>query len=212
VGLTNQFFSQVKATKPFVVNDQTNYVFADLPKMPETQLALLVPRRTWLRLAEYIAHYEATNLAGRFGAEPGDYEWEWVANPEALRWWRRASTGQESLFALALAVPRGELIELYGLVEVDEDSPHWPEVIPEEAANAMPDQARLSARTQNRPEPEMLRGLYREYFRRKGMLTLDTPGQIALRRGTVREVERFRDAVRGLIERSGKVRLPSEMR
>ncbi len=210
--MTNQFFKQVKATKPFVVNDQNNYVFADLAKMPETQLVILVPRRTWQRLPEYIAHYEATNLAGRFGAEPGDYEWEWVANPEAVRWWRRASTGQESLFALALGVTRGELIELYGLVEVDEDSPHWVDVIPEEAANAMPEQARLAARTQNRPELELLRGLYREYFRRKGMLTLDTPGEIALRRGTVREVERFRDALRGLIERSGKVRLPSEMR
>ena len=210
--MTNQFFKQVKATKPFVVNDQSNYVFADLTKMPETQLAILVPRRTWLRLAEYIANYEATHLAGRFGAEPGDYEWEWVANPEALRWWRRASTGQESLFALALAVPRREFVELYGLVEVDEDSPHWVEVIPEEAANAMPDQARRAAREQGRNEQELLRGLYREFFRRKGMLTLDTPGEIALRRGTVREVERFRDALRGLIERSGEVRLPSEMR
>lgn len=211
--MTNQFFNQIKGTKPFVVNDHNNYVFADLPKMPETQLVTLVPRRTWQRLAEYIAHYEATNLAGRFGADPGDYEWEWVANPEAVRWWRRASTtGGESLFALALGVTRGELVELYGLVEVDEDSPHWPEVIPEEAANAMPDQAKLAARSQNRPEAEVLRSLYREYFRRKGMLTLDTPGQVALRRGTVREVERFRDALRGLIERSGKVRLPSEMR
>lgn len=212
VRLTNQFFNQVKATKPFLVNDQTNYVFADLPKMPETQLVLLLPLRAWRRLPEYIAHYEATTLAGRFGAEPGDYEWEWVANPEAVRWWRRASTGQEALFALAMGVPRKELVELYGLVEVDEDSPHWNEVIPEEAANAMPDQARLAARTQGRSEQDMLRGLYREYFRRKGMLTLDTPGQIALRRGTVREVERFRDALRGLIERSSKVRLPSEMR
>lgn len=211
-GLTNQFFNQIKATKPFVVNDHNNYVFADLPKMPETQLVMLVPRRTWQRLPEYIAHYEATTLAGRFGAEPGDYEWEWVSSPEAVRWWRRASTGGESLFALALGVSRGEMVELYGLVEVDEDSPHWPEVIPEEAANAMPDQAKLAARTQNRVEAEVLRGLYREFFRRKGMLTLDTPGQVALRRGTVREVERFRDALRGLIERSGKVRLPSEMR
>jgi len=202
----------VKGTKLFIVNDHTNYVFADLSKMPETQLVLLVPRRTWQRLAEYIQHYEATNLAGRFGAEPGDYEWEWVANPEAVRWWRRASTGQEALFALALAITRGDLMELYGLVEVDEDSPNWIDVIPEEAANGMPDQAKLVARTQNRSEPETLRALYREYFRRKGMLTLDTPGQVALRKGTVREVERFRDALRGLIERSGKVRLPSEMR
>jgi hypothetical protein len=211
--VTNSFFDNIKGTKPFIVNDHSNYRFAELGKMPETQLVMLVPKRTWQRLPEYILHYEATNLAGRFGAEPGDYEWEWVTSPEAVRWWRRASTGQESLFALALAVSRPEFVELYGLVEVDETSPHWEEVIPEEAANGMPDQARLMARTQpGRNEAEVLRGLYREYFRRKGMLTLDTPGEIALRKGTVREVERFRDALRGLIERSGKVKLPSEMR
>jgi len=207
-------FGNSKGTKPFVVNDHSNYVFADLGKMPETQLVLLVPRRTWQRLSEYILHYEATNLAGRFGAEPGDYEWEWVANPEAIRWWRRAAGGQESLFGMALAVPRKDVVELYGLVEVDENSPHWSEVIPEEAANAMPGRAKLAARSpgQKGTEQEILGWLYREYFRNKGMLTLDQPGQTALRRGTIREVERFRDAINGLLERSGKVKLPSETR
>ncbi len=208
----NLFGSKDKGTKPFLVNDHGNYNFADLHKMPESQLVMLVPRRTWQRLPEYIATYEAINLAGRFGAEPGDYEWEYVANPEAVRWWRRASTGEESLYGMAVAVHRGDLVELYGLVEVDENSPHWPECIPEEAANAMPGQAKLTSRNDGRAEREVLYDLYREYFRKKGMLTLDTPGQLALRRGTIREVERFRDALRGLIERAGKVRLPSESR
>jgi hypothetical protein len=201
-----------KGTGPFLVNDHANYSFADLGQMPETQMVMLVPRRTWQRLAEYIANFESIALAGRFGAQPGDYEWEWVTSPEAVRWWRRASTGQESLFGMAVAVHRGELIELYGLVEVDENSPHWSEVIPEEAANGMPNQAKLISRNEGRAEQDVLFQLYREYFRKRGMLTLDTHGQPALRRGTIREVERFRDALRGLIERAGRVRLTSDTR
>jgi hypothetical protein len=204
------FGNKNKGTGPFLVNDHGNYTFADLGQMPETQVVLLVPRRTWQRLPEYIANYESVSLAGRFGAQPGDYEWEWVGEPEAIRWWRRASTGQESLFGMAVAVHRGELVELYGLVEVDENSPHWAEVIPEEAANGMPSQAKLIARTEGRPEPDVLYDLYREYFRKRGMLTLVVAGQPSQRRGTIREVERFRDALRGLIERASRMRLPSD--
>ncbi len=208
----NLFGKKVKGTKPFLVNEQAGHKFADLSKMPETQLVMLVPVAAWQRLREYIENYESVSLAGRFGAEPGDYEWEWVADPEAVRWWRRASTGQESLFGMAVAVHRDDFVELYGLVEVDENSPHWSEVIPEEAANAMPGRAKLAARAEGGTEQQILAGLYREYFRNRGMLTLDTPGQMALRRGTIREVERFRDAVNGLLDRASKVKLPSEAR
>ena len=64
----------------------------------------------------------------------------------------------------------------------------------------------------DRPEQEILCALYRDYFRKKHMLTHDVPGQPALRRGSIREVERFRDAVRGLIDRAEKIKLPSEAR
>jgi len=210
----NPFSKKNKGTQAFVVTEPQTYKFADLPSMPESQLVMLVPLRTWQRLPEYIANYESIGLAGRFGAEPGDYEWEWVSDPEAIRWWRRATGGQESLFGMALAVPRGAQVELYGLVEVDENSPHWSEVIPEEASNAMPGRAKLAARTpvQKGTEQEILSLLYREYFRNKGMLTLDKAGELALRRGTIREVERFRDAINGLLDRASKVRLPSEAR
>ena len=207
-----KLFSDSKKNKPFLVNDHANYKFADLPKMPETQLVMLVPRKTWERLGEYVANYEAVQLAGRFGASPGTYEWELIAEPEAIRWWRRASDGSESLFGMAVAVYRKEMVELYGLVEVDENSPHWPEVIPEEAANAMPGQAKLVSRRNGEPEERVLHDLYREVFRSRAMLTLDDPGQPALRRGTVREVERFRDTLRSLIDRSGHAKLPSDMR
>ena len=207
-----KLFGDPKQTKSFLVNLNANYKFADLAKMPETQLVLLVRRAQWLRLPEYIANFEALAIAGRFGARPGDFEWEWIPDPEGVRWWRRSSTGQESLFGMAVGVPRKEMVEVYGLVEVDENSPHWVEVIPEEAANAMPEQAKLIARERGGREEEILYGLYRDFFRNKGMLTLDKAGEVALRRGTIREVERFRDALLGLLERAGKTRLPSETR
>jgi hypothetical protein len=113
---------------------------------------------------------------------------------------------------MAVAVHRQDLVELYGLVEVDETSPFWADVIPEEAANGMPLQAKLVARQQNRPEKDVLFELYQEYFKSRGMLTLQPPGQPACRRGTVREVERFRDALKALIERASQTSLPSEVR
>jgi len=198
-------------TKPFLVSDNPNYRFPELAKMLETQLVMLVPQRSWTRLAEYIPAFEAVQLAGRFGADPGDYEWEFLTDPVGLRWWRRALTGDESLCGLAVAVSRGQFVELYGLVEIDETSPFWPEVIPEEVANALPPRAKLIAREKNCPEAEALADLYREYYKNRGMLTLATPGQPACRRGTVREVERFRDAIKGLVERSSKASLPSEL-
>jgi hypothetical protein len=42
------------------------------------------------------------------------------------------------------------------------------------------------------------------------MLTMDKQGEVALRRGTIREVERFRDALTALLDRASKVKLPSE--
>jgi hypothetical protein len=207
-----KLFSSSSKNKPFLVNDHANYKFAELPQMPETQLVMLLPRGTWQRLGEYVADYEAVQLAGQLGASPGAYEWEWVTDPEAIRWWRRSSDGSESLFGMAVSIYRKDMVELYGLVEVDEDSPYWREVIPEEAANAMPGQAKLIARKNGEPEERILLSLYRDYFRSKAMLTLDEPSQLALRRGTVREVERFRDALRALIDRAMRAKLPSDIR
>jgi hypothetical protein len=198
--------------QPFLVNENPSYKFADLRKMPDTQLVMLIRKPFWARLKEYVEAFEALTLAGRFGAEPGDYEWEWINNPPAVRWWRRNAEGIESLCGIVLAIPRGELVELYGLVEIDETSPFWPDVIPEEVGNALPARAKSLARTDaNRREEDLLADLYREFYRDRGMLTRDIPGE-SLRKGTVREVERFRDALKSLVERSTKATLPSEIK
>jgi len=202
----------VTKAKPFLVNENPNYRFAELARMPETQLVMLVPLRIWQRLPEYIAAYEAVSLAGRFGADPGDYEWEWIPNPEAVRWWRRNQDGYESLFGMCVGVRRKDVVELYGMVDVDENSPFWAEVIPEEAANPLPVQAKLIARERRRREEDVLAELYRQYFRERAMLTSDNPGEPSTRRGTIREVERFQAALKALFERASRTALPSELK
>lgn len=199
--------------KPFLVNEHASYRFADLAKLPDTQLVMLAAKKLFARVPEYVNAFEAVSLAGRFGADPGDYEWEWISNPPSVRWWRRAANGFESLFGWAAVVPRGEFVELYGMVEVDEFSPFWPDVIPEEAALELPQRAKIMARQNTtRTEEDYLKDLYREWFKGASMLTMLQPGQPAVRKGTVREVERFRDAIKALLERSTKAALPSEVK
>ena len=193
-------FLESKPLKPFLVNDLPAHTFASLKLMPETQLVMLVAREAWRRLAQYIPAVEAVPLAGRFGASPGDYEWEWIHDPESVRWWRRAMNGFEHLWGMGVDVKDG--VELYGLVEIDEKSPFWTEVIPEEAALELPVQAKFMARDGKRSEEGILAELYRNYMKERGLLTQMAPGHAACRRGTIREVELFRDAIKGLLKRA----------
>ena len=195
-------FIEGKPLKPFLVNEQPAHTFASLKLIPETQLVMLVAPEAWRRLSEYIPATEAVQLAGRFGASPGDYEWEWIKDPESIRWWRRAVNGFEHLWGMAVGVQVKEGVELYGLVEIDEKSPFWTEVIPEEAALELPVQAKWMARDGKRPEEAILTELYRNYMKERGLLTQLQVGQPACRRGTIREVELFRDAIQGLLKRA----------
>ncbi len=204
-------FLDTKPLKPFLVNDSPDHKFASLRLMPDTQMVLLVPGVVWRRVPEYIRTYEAVELAGRFGASPGDYEWEWIADPQSIRWWRRATNGFEHLWGMAVAAPVGSQVELYGLVEIDEQSPFWTEVVPEEAALELPVQARLMARDTQRSEVAILTDLYRNYMRERGLLTQLQPGQPACRRGSIREVELFRDAIKSLLQRVTNSTLPTEV-
>ena len=195
-------FLDSKPAKPFLVNDQPAHTFALLKQIPETQLVMLVAPEAWRRLSQYIPTAEAVQLAGRFGATPGDYEWEWISDPESIRWWRRAMNGFEHLWGMAVGVQMKEGVELYGMVEIDENSPFWTEVIPEEAGLQMPVQAKLMARESNRSEEAILTELYRNYMKERGLLTQLQAGRAACRRGTVREVELFRDAIKALLKRA----------
>lgn len=109
----------MKYNTGFLVNDHPSHRFSKLHENPEAQLVMLVPAQTWDRVRAHILRYEAVSLAGRFGANPGEYEWEWVNEPEGIRWWRRAADGNEYLFGVVAAIRRLQGIELYGMVTVD---------------------------------------------------------------------------------------------
>lgn len=209
-------------TKPFLVNDHPAHRYSRLTDIPETQLLMLVPVATWARLPEYISSFEAVTLAGRFGADPGDYEWEWVEDPPGLRWWRRSGEGSEALFGMAVGIriqarttglfgggaPVPDQIELYAMVSVGEDSPFWSEAISEAVVDELHYNARSLANERHLEFEQALARLRREHYQARGMLT--DPGPPAVRKGTVREVERFQAALRGLFARATAATLPSE--
>ncbi|MBL8093406.1 MAG: hypothetical protein JNL73_04500 [Anaerolineales bacterium] len=199
--------------KSFIVSDNARHRFSRLRDIPETQLTLLVPHRVWGRLQEYVQSYEAVALAGRFGADPGDFEWEWVAEPEGLRWWRRATDGTEYLFGLAAAVHTAAGVELYGMVSVDEASVFWADVVSSAILPELNDRARLIAHDRHLDDDsQALAQLRREHYRARGLLTHDVPGELAIRCGTIREVERLQIALQGLLDRCAGATLPSEAR
>lgn len=193
---------EIKPDKPFLVNDQPAHAFASLKLIPETQLVMLVPREAWRRLAQYIPAVEAVQLAGRFGAAVGEYEWEWISDPESIRWWRRSLNGFEHLWGMAVGLPVKEGVEIYGMVEIDEASPFWPEAIPDEAGLELPVRAQVVARSDPRPAEAILVGLYRDYYKARGLLTQLRPGQAACRKGVEEEVALFRDAIKALLKRA----------
>ena len=197
----------------FLVNEQPRHRFSKLREIPETQLTMLVPKPVWGRLHEYIQSYEAVTLAGRFGADPGDFEWEWVPEPVGLRWWRRAVDGSEHLFGVTAAVLASDGVELYGMVTVDEASVFWADVVSSAILSELNDRARLIAHDQHLGDDvPVLAQLRRDHYRKRGLLTFDEPGQPAIRCGTIREVERFQAALNGLLTRCQGSVLPSEAR
>ncbi len=198
-------------TTALLVNDQPRHRFSRLHDIPETQLTMLTSRRVWSRMREYVQAFEAVALAGRFGADPGDFEWEWVAEPQGLRWWRRAIDGTEYLFGVAAAVPVGDDVELYGMVSVDESSVYWADVVSSAILSELNDRARLIAHDQHlHDDRPALAQLRRDHYRHRSLLTYDEPGEPAIRRGTVREVERLQSALQGLLNRCATSVLPSE--
>jgi hypothetical protein len=209
-------------TKPFLVNDHPGHRYSRLNEIPETQLLMLVPVATWARLPEYINSFEAFTLAGRFGADPGDFEWEWVDDPPGLRWWRRTGEGIETMFGMAVGIhvqprttglfgggaPQPAQVELYAMVSVSEDSPFWSEAVAEAVVDELQFTARSLANERHLDFDQTLNMLCREHYQMRGMIT--DPGPPAVRKGTVREVERFQAALRGMFARAAAATLPSE--
>jgi hypothetical protein len=63
-------------------------------------------------------------------------------------------------------------------------------------------QAKLMSREGKRSEVAILVDLYRDYMKQRGLLTQLQQGRPACRRGSIREVELFRDAIKDLLKRA----------
>ena len=92
-----------------VINLAPQHKFKSLSKWPEAQLMLLMPRVLWNRARLYVPHFEAVNLAGRFGADPGDYEWEVISEPQGFKWWRRTISG-DAAYCAAIVGPQPSVL------------------------------------------------------------------------------------------------------
>jgi hypothetical protein len=192
----------MKYNTGFLVNDHPGHRFSKLHENPEAQLVMLVPAQTWDRVRMHIQRYEAISLAGRFGANPGEYEWEWVNEPEGIRWWRRAGDGNEYLFGVVATIRRLQGVELYGMVTVDETSPFWGDVVAGVLIAELNDRARDMTEERYMTANQALRQLRREHYRTRDLLTIDRQDKTMVRRGTIREVERFQAAIKKLFDRS----------
>ena len=193
----------MKSSTGFLVNEHPAHRFSKLAENPEAQLVMLVPAIAWDRVRIHIQRYDAVALAGRFGADPGQYEWEWVDEPEGARWWRRAGDGSEHLFGVLAALRRPQGVELYGMVSVDETSPFWADVVAGVMIAELNDRARRMTEERYVDANQALRLLRREHYKRRDLLLVDQPDSIMVRRGTIREVERFQGAIKKLFDRSG---------
>ena len=191
----------MKHNTGFLVNDHPAHRFSKLHENPEAQLVMLVPGQTWERVRLHIRRYESIALAGRFGAMPGEYEWEWVNEPEGIRWWRRAGDGNEYLFGVVAAIRRLQGVELYGMVTVDENSPFWADVVAGVLIAELNDRARQMTEERYMTANQALRQLRREHYRSRDLLTIDRQDKTMVRRGTIREVERFQAALKKLFDR-----------
>ena len=174
---------------------------------------MIVPRVLWRRTRAYIPHFEAVHLAGRFGADPGDYEWEVLDQPHGLKWWRRTKMG-DAAYCAAILVPDPNLdpVEAFGIIDIASDTPWWFDA----AIDIGLIQGRAEALSRDHKisiEASRVLASIQEDYQPRELLTA-TPDQdgIAWRSGDLTEVTLLKDAIVGLINRANKATLPAETR
>lgn len=196
-----------------VINLAPQHKFKGLKDWPEAQLMLQMPRVLWNRTRQYVPHFEAISLAGRFGADQGDYEWELLSEPQGFKWWRRTVAGDAAYTAFIVAPDvSGDLVEVFGLIDIASDSPWW--------YDAIDDAVRIETRgdtfaRQNNLTTEQGKVFVsiRDEYRPRRLLTADRDENgVAWRVGSQEEVERLKEAFVGLVNRARTASLPDEVR
>jgi hypothetical protein len=195
-----------------VINLAPQHKFKGLKDWPEAQLLLQMPRVLWNRTRQYVPHFEAVSLAGRFGADQGDYEWELISEPQGFKWWRRTVTGDAAYTAFIVAPDvSGDLVEVFGLIDIASNSPWWYDAIDDVVR--IETRGETFARQNNIPtEHGKVFVSIRDEYRPRRLLTADRDENgVAWRVGSQEEVDRLKEAFVGLVNRARTASLPTEV-
>jgi hypothetical protein len=196
-----------------VINLAPQHKFKGLKDWPEAQLLLQMPRVLWNRTRTYVPFFEAVGLAGRFGADQGDYEWEVIAEPQGFKWWRRTLTGDAAYCAFIVAPDTStDPIEIFGLIDIASNTPWW--------FDAVEDAVRIETRGEvysrqtgmNEQAGRIFISIRDEYRPRRLINAESDENGVAWRVGSAEEVERLKDAFVGLVNRARTASLPEEVR
>ena len=87
------------------------------------------------------------------------------------------------------------------MVTVDENSPFWADVVAGVLIAELNDRARQMTEERYMTANQALRQLRREHYRSRDLLTVDRQDKTMVRRGTIREVEKFQAALKKLFDR-----------
>ncbi|MBM4423018.1 MAG: hypothetical protein FJ030_06445 [Chloroflexi bacterium] len=194
-----------------VINLAPQHKFKHLGKWPESQLLMQVPRVLWNHTRQYVPHFEAVHLAGRFGAEQGDYEWEVIAEPQGLKWWRRTVGGDAAYCAFTVAPDVStDPVEVFGLIDIASDTPWWFDACDdmvqiETRGNTLAHQHRL-----NEHEGQVIISIRDEYGPRRLITAERDENGAAWRVGSAEEVDKLKNAFVGLVNRARTAVLPEE--
>jgi hypothetical protein len=190
-----------------------NYKFRTIGKMPEAQLLMIMPRILWMRTRAYIPHFEAVHLAGRFGADVGDYEWEVLDQPHGLKWWRRTKMG-DAAYCAAILVPDPSLdpIEVFGVIDIASNTPWWFDAVENEGLIQGRGGSIARERKVSLEEGRVLASIEEEYRRRRLVTALRDENGVSWRCGEMEEVTLLKDSLIGLVTRAREAILPDETR
>ncbi|MBI5291953.1 MAG: hypothetical protein HY872_08770 [Chloroflexi bacterium] len=195
-----------------VINLAPQHKFQGLADLPEAQLLMLAPRGIWLRTRTYVPQFEAVHLAGRFGADPGDYEWEPIDQPQGFKWWRRTALGDAAYCAAIIApAAQSDPIEVFGLIDIASDSPWWLDAVENDGLIQGRSAALVRQRAMPLEEARVLASIEEEYRPRQLLTAEADENGIAWRVGDMAEVTRLKDALIGLFSRARAVVLPEEV-
>jgi hypothetical protein len=186
----------------FVLNLAPQHNFAALADWPEAQLLLLVPQAIWAQAQKYVPRVEDARLAGRFGANPGEFEWEVLERPPGLKWLPRTLQGDAAFFGFAVTSdPAADPVEVYGLIDIGSDCAWWYDAVFD--MSPLLSQSESVARATGREQAMIQLEMSLAEYRAAGLLTAEpTRTEPAWRVGSRAEVKRFKDALVALLERA----------